>query len=111
MASQKFTWLAVNGADPADTVAVAVTSVPDATVDTELPPAVSDRAVAEEVCVDRIVTASGAVAVREPEVPVIVAVVLAGAAPGDAVSVSVLLVDEGLGAKEAVTPLGRPLTT
>ena len=105
------TWPVVNGADPADTVAVAVTRVPDATVDTELPPAVRDKVVDEEAWVDLTVTASGAVAVREPEVPVIVAVALTGAAPDEAVSVSVLLVDEGLGAKEAVTPLGRPLTT
>jgi hypothetical protein len=36
--SQKFTWPGVTGADPAMTVAVSVTTLPDETVVTALPP-------------------------------------------------------------------------
>ena len=97
--------------DPAVTAAVAVTSVPEATVDTEVPDEVRDKVVAVVFGADRTVTISVVVAVTEPEVPMIVTVPLTGAAVEAAVSVSVLVVDEGLGEKEAVTPLGRPLAT
>ena len=56
-------------------------------------------------------TRSPAVAVREPEVPVMVAVPLIGVAVAAAVNVRMLVPEEGFGEKDAVTPLGRPLTT
>ena len=99
--------------DPAVTTAVAVTSVPDATVDTGLPAAarVSAVAVVAPEAVLSTVTESVVDAVSEPEVPVMVTVPLTGAALGAAVNVMVLVVDEGLGEIEAVTPLGRPEAT
>jgi hypothetical protein len=48
--------------------------------------------------------------VRLPEVPVMVALYCPGAAVLLAVSVSVLEPVAGFGEKEAVTPLGRPVT-
>ena len=53
-------------------------------------------------------TGSAVVAVREPEVPVIVTVPLTGLAVGAAVSVKMLAPEEGFGENEAVTPLGKP---
>lgn len=50
------------------------------------------------------------VAVTEPEVPVIVRVVGPTGAVPAAVSVSVLEPMVGFGEKDAVTPLGRPVT-
>ena len=56
-------------------------------------------------------TGSDVVAEREPEVAVIVAVPLTGAAVAAAVSVKTLVApEEGFGENEAVTPLGKPLT-
>jgi hypothetical protein len=49
-------------------------------------------------------------AVRDPDVPVIVNVAVPGVAVPLAVSVRTLLPLVGLGAKEAVTPLGSPVT-
>jgi len=49
-------------------------------------------------------------AVRFPEVPVIVTIVVPGAAALLAVTVSVLVLVEGLGESVAVTPLGRSET-
>ena len=48
VASQKFTWPTVTGVDPARTVAVSVTTLPDATVVTERPPAAIASAVTVE---------------------------------------------------------------
>jgi len=48
------------------------------------------------------------VAVREPEVPVIVTVACPAAAVLLADRVNTLVPVEGLGEKDAVTPLGRP---
>jgi hypothetical protein len=50
------------------------------------------------------------VAVTDPAVPVIVTVYCPGAAALLAFSVSTLLAFVGLGAKDAVTPLGSPVT-
>ena len=109
VASQKFTWPVVNEADPAVTDAVAVTSVPEATVVTALLADVRDRFVAEAVWAALTLTGSATIDMREPEVPVIVTVPLTGVAVSAAVNVSVLAPEEGFGEKEAVTPLGRPL--
>lgn len=57
-----------------------------------------------------MLTDSGTVAVSDPAVPVMVAVADAGAAELLAVRVSVLLPPAGLGERDEVTPLGRPLT-
>jgi hypothetical protein len=48
--------------------------------------------------------------VSEPDVPVIVTVLLPMLAPLLAVKVRIVLVATGLGKKNAVTPLGRPVT-
>lgn len=109
VASQKFTWPVVRGFDPAVTVAVAVTSVPEATVVTGLLADVRDRLVVEAVCAALTFTGSATIAIREPEVPVIVTVPVTGVAVSAAVKVRVLAPEEGFGEKEAVTPLGRPL--
>jgi hypothetical protein len=106
--SQKFTWPVVRVVDPAVTTAVAVTGVPEATVDTGAPAAVRVSVVA--VGPGAAVTETGTVveAVSEPEVPVMVTVPLTGAVPGAAVNVITLDVDAGFGEMETVTPLGRP---
>ena len=108
---QKFTCPAVTEFDPAVTVAVAVTIVPAGADDTGLPPAVRDKAVTVGDCPDLTVSGSDVVAVCRPEVPVIVSVLVDGGAEGAAVRVSVLVVADGFGEKEAVTPVGNPLTT
>ena len=56
------------------------------------------------------VTLRTVLTVREPEVPVTVALYGPGVAVLLAVRVSVLLPLVGLGARDAVTPLGRPVT-
>jgi len=56
-----------------------------------------------------MVTRRGVVAIRDPEVPVMAIVAVAGAVVLLAVSVNVLFPVAGFGEKDAVTPLGRPL--
>lgn len=108
--SQKMTWPVVKAVDPALTVAVSATGVPEATVVTGEPADVSVRAV--EVAGDavRTVRASCNEATSVPDVPVTVMVEVPGVAELLAVSVSELVASVGLGESEAVTPLGRPET-
>ena len=76
---------------------------------TGVPAEVTVRVVDVTPCAAPTVNASGVVAVRAPEVPVIVTTAVPVAAELLAVSVNVLEPGEaGFGAKDAVTPLGRP---
>ena len=99
----------VRGVDAEVTVAVAVTKVPRPMVATGFPDELRVRVVAVGLAGAITVTCKGAVAASEPEVPVMVTVPVTGVAVGPAVSVSVLVVDEGLVAMDAVTPAGRPV--
>src|ERR1700733_8471255 len=108
VASQKFTCPA-RAVDPPLTVAVSMTTVPDATEVTGLPPEDTCSVVEVEAAVP-IVTTTGVVAVWVPEAPVMVTVFVPSGAELLAVSVSTLVpAAAGFGEKVAVTPLGRPV--
>jgi hypothetical protein len=83
--------------------------VPDATDATAEPSAVKFRVVEVVDCAAPTVTRREVVAAMDPEVPVMTTVPVSEGVLPFAVSVNVLLVVAGLGEKEAVTPLGRPL--
>jgi hypothetical protein len=94
--------------DPPLTVAVSITTDPDATDVTGLPPEDTCRVVEVEAAVP-IVTSKEVVAVWDPEVPVMVTVLVPSGAELLAVRVSTLPpVAAGFGEKFAVTPLGKP---
>ena len=108
-ASQRYTWPAITGFEPALTVAVAVTSVPCVTDVTALPLAVNASVVEAATAPLITVTTSGVELVTEHEVPVIVDEVLPLHAVLSAVRVSVLFVVVVAGENVAVTPVGRPV--
>jgi hypothetical protein len=89
VASQKFT-CPVRAVDSPLTVAVSMTTVPDATEVTGVPPEDTCRVVEVEAAVP-IVTSKEVVAVCDPEAPVIVTVFVPSGAELLAVSVSTLV--------------------
>ena len=111
LASQRYTWPAETGFEPALTAAVPVTETPWLTVETAAPPALRARVVEVAVALLlRIFSNSDVEAVSVPEFPVMVTVELPIVAVLLTVRVSVLLVVAVAGEKVAVTPAGRPLT-
>jgi hypothetical protein len=95
--------------DPALTSAVKVTTLPAAIDVTGAPADITPSVVDVVVCAAPTVNTSDVVWTSVPEVPVIVTVASPRVAALVAVSVITLeLVEVGFGAKDAVTPLGRP---
>ena len=94
--------------EPAATVALSVTTLPEATEVTGAPDEVTASDVVVAVGMALTTTERGVVATMLPDVPVMVAVVVPVATELSAVNVSTLDPVVGLGENEAVTPLGSP---
>jgi hypothetical protein len=105
--SQKLTCPVFNAVELLLTAAVRVTTVPEAAEVTGLPAAVTESIVEVVGEGAPIVKASGVVATRDPEMPLIDSVEVPAVTATPVVSVSVLLLIAGFGENEAVTPFGR----